>query len=143
LRSQAQVAGNLESNAQAQVISSGGCIQIIPADPQIIYVPRYDPRIVYVVRERRIYDEPCVSFGFGFRVGTWLREDCDWQERRIYVGEWGGDRPWWRQDRGGFDRIDYGRNRPGVFVRNVTNVTNVTNIRTSSQWERNTTKRGP
>ncbi|WP_233867500.1 DUF3300 domain-containing protein [Paraburkholderia adhaesiva] len=53
LRSRAKEAGNLKSNEQQQVIeepAAGGqtsIVRIEPANPQVIYVPAYDPAVVY------------------------------------------------------------------------------------------------
>ncbi|RQH05457.1 DUF3300 domain-containing protein [Paraburkholderia dinghuensis] len=53
LRSRAQEAGNLKSNEQQQVITepaaAGGTsiVRIEPTNPQVIYVPAYDPAVVY------------------------------------------------------------------------------------------------
>jgi len=56
LRSQAKAAGNLKSNQQQKVTeqaappgSSEGTtiIQIEPSDPQVVYVPAYNPTVVY------------------------------------------------------------------------------------------------
>ena len=48
LRRRAQKAGKLQSNAQQKVdIQNGNIIVIQPADPQVIYVPSYDPAMVY------------------------------------------------------------------------------------------------
>ncbi|RDK07671.1 DUF3300 domain-containing protein [Cupriavidus lacunae] len=56
LRSRAQQAGNLQSNEQQRVIVeqattteavSPTIVRIEPANPQVIYVPAYDPAIVY------------------------------------------------------------------------------------------------
>src|SRR4029077_21020548 len=47
LRSRAQAAGNLQSTPQQTVIDQGGIIDIEPAQPQYVYVPVYDPRVIY------------------------------------------------------------------------------------------------
>jgi hypothetical protein len=54
LRGRAQASGNLQSNEQQQVIvdpaPAGGqtsVVRIEPANPQVIYVPAYDPTVVY------------------------------------------------------------------------------------------------
>lgn len=47
LRLQAQKAGNLSSNEQQTVVTQGDSIVIQPAQPQIIYVPAYNPTVVY------------------------------------------------------------------------------------------------
>ena len=47
LRAQAQKAGNLSSNAQQNVSTEGQTIIIAPAQPNVIYVPAYNPTVVY------------------------------------------------------------------------------------------------
>ncbi len=47
LRAQAQRAGNLKSNEQQTVVTQGDSIVIQPAQPQVIYVPAYNPTVVY------------------------------------------------------------------------------------------------
>lgn len=47
LRAQAQQAGSLKSTPQQTVSSEQGAIVIQPADPQVIYVPAYNPTVVY------------------------------------------------------------------------------------------------
>jgi hypothetical protein len=47
LREKAQAAGNLQSNAQQNVTMQDRTIIIEPAQPQIVYVPTYNPTIVY------------------------------------------------------------------------------------------------
>lgn len=47
LRVQAQKAGNLKSNTQQTVTSQGQTIIVEPAQPNVIYVPAYNPSVVY------------------------------------------------------------------------------------------------
>jgi hypothetical protein len=47
LRVQAQKAGNLSSNEQQRVITQGQIVIIEPAQPSVIYVPAYNPTVVY------------------------------------------------------------------------------------------------
>jgi hypothetical protein len=47
LRSKAQAAGYLQSNPQQTVALDNNAITIMPASPQIVYVPTYDPSFVY------------------------------------------------------------------------------------------------
>jgi len=47
MRAQAQAAGTLQSNAQQKVVTQGQTIVIQPADPQVIYVPQYNPTSAY------------------------------------------------------------------------------------------------
>src|ERR1700682_6102569 len=47
LRSRAQAAGNLHSTPQETVMNQGGFIDIEPSQPEYVYVPVYDPRVIY------------------------------------------------------------------------------------------------
>ena len=47
LRRQAQQAGNLKSSPQQNVVTQGQTIVIEPAQPSVIYVPAYNPTVVY------------------------------------------------------------------------------------------------
>lgn len=47
LRQKAQQAGNLKSTPQQTVTDQGSNVVIQPADPQVVYVPDYDPELVY------------------------------------------------------------------------------------------------
>jgi hypothetical protein len=96
LRAQAQAMGNLLSTPQQTVVVDEGAIEIVPAAPQMIYVPVYQPEVVYVQRPPapgRFY----VSFGAGLVVGAWLNHDCDWHAHEVIV--WHQDHPrpadWW------------------------------------------------
>lgn len=95
LRGRALALGNLQTTPQQTVINQNGLIEIIPANPQIIYVPAYQPQYVY-------YQPPprpgfYVSFSIGLPIGIWLNHDFDWHDRRIIY--WGHDHPrpvnWW------------------------------------------------
>jgi hypothetical protein len=107
LREMAREQGNLQSTQQQTVITEGNNIRIVPAQPQVIYVPSYDPEIIYY--------RPAVyvgaysgfwSFGVGFPIGAWLSYDCDWYGRRVYYDGWRGDG--WRV-----------RSYPYIFVNTV------------------------
>lgn len=47
LRQRAYAAGNLRSNEQIRVEPQGQIIAIEPSSPQVVYVPYYDPTVVY------------------------------------------------------------------------------------------------
>jgi hypothetical protein len=96
LRADAQAAGNLESNADMQVVDDGGEIEIWPAQPQFIYVPDYDPGMVYIQRVG-------FNYGPGFPIGAWLNVDFNWRAHQIFYHGWNGSQGW------------IGRSRP--FVR--------------------------
>jgi hypothetical protein len=78
------------------VINDGGDIEIVPADPQVIYVPVYQPDQVYY---QTCYGTPFITFGIGFAIGGWLDFDFDWGHHNLIV--WGRDHPrpanWWHE----------------------------------------------
>ncbi len=47
LRQKAYAAGNLKASPQQKVVVAGDAIEIQPADPAVVYVPRYNPVVVY------------------------------------------------------------------------------------------------
>jgi hypothetical protein len=95
LRAQAQSLGNLQNTPQENIVTDNGEIEILPADPQIIYVPVYQPDLVYY--QRWSHGSPFISFGVGFSLGAWLNLDFDWHNHHLI--EWGRDHPrpgdWW------------------------------------------------
>jgi len=100
MRARAKSAGNLKSNDQVKVVTEGQTIIVEPAEPEVVYVPAYDPWIVYgapVVVWPGWYPYPGlyvagpgVSFGVGFAVGlfagfAWGSHGwgCDWGHRTV------------------------------------------------------------
>jgi hypothetical protein len=112
LRAMARSQGNLDSTPQQQVIDDGGYVQIIPAQPQYIYVPVYDPTVIFF---RRASFGVGIVFGTAFLIGVWLNRDCDWRGRRIFYTGWQG---------GGW----IGRSRPYIHVTNIYVSNRYTNI---------------
>ncbi|MGA2403890.1 MAG: DUF3300 domain-containing protein, partial [Syntrophobacteraceae bacterium] len=47
MRAKAYARGNLKSTEQQNVVVSGEDIAIQPVDPEVVYVPYYDPTVVY------------------------------------------------------------------------------------------------
>ena len=47
-RAKAQTAGNLKSDDKQLIVEENNTIQIVPADPEVIYVPQYQPSTVVV-----------------------------------------------------------------------------------------------
>jgi|SRR5580658_9337437 hypothetical protein len=86
LRAKARAAGTLTSTPQQQVEVEGDDIAIVPAQQDTMYVPAYDPDVVYDVPEG--YDGPFITFGVGFPVGVWLGYQCNWDAFGIWVGPW-------------------------------------------------------
>jgi len=94
LRAQARAAGNLIDTPQQRIVEEEDSIRIVPAEAEVIYVPQYDPGVVYV-QPYAPHVGPAVTFGIGFAVGSWLNYDCDWPRRRVCVGNWN---PRWKHD---------------------------------------------
>jgi hypothetical protein len=117
LRQSAMNFGNLQSTPQQQVVNDGGDIEIVPADPQVIYVPVYQPTQVYY---QTCYGTPFISFGIGFAIGSWLNCDFDWHNHNIIV--WNHDHPrpvnWWHEPAHqrdfGHTTVWHPENRPGA-----------------------------
>lgn len=101
LRSRAYAAGTLRSTPQQQVVFEAQGILILPAQPDVIYIPYYDPTIVYVAP--RVYSSysytPDTYFNYsaGLASGWWLSYGLDWGSRSV----WSVDRPhrerYWRE----------------------------------------------
>jgi hypothetical protein len=92
LRWQARDIGNLESNNNQQVIIDGENIEIIPAQPEYMYVPQYDDSVVYE-EEWAQGSPPFITYGFGLAIGGWLSMDFDWRNHHIIYHGW--NRPGW------------------------------------------------
>jgi hypothetical protein len=117
LRTAASNFGNLQSTPQQQVVNDGGDIEIVPADPQVIYVPVYQPDQVYY---QSGYGSPYITFGIGFPIGLWLDYDFDWGNYNLIVWGYGHPRPsnWWhessRQRDTGHATVWRSNNHPGA-----------------------------
>ena len=101
LRRMANAQGNLETTAQQRVVVEQEMIKIIPAEPKVIYVPTYDPAVVYFRPIYVAHAHPAYwSWGVGYPIGVWLTYDFDWYSHRIYYHGWHGpswvfvSRPW-------------------------------------------------
>jgi len=92
LRWQARDTGNLVSNNQQEVVIVGDYIEVYPAQPQYVYVPSYDPSVVYY---ERYYpgSDPFITFGAGLMIGSWLTMDFDWGNHHVIYHGW--NRPGW------------------------------------------------
>ena len=79
MRKQARKAGHLNSNEQENVTTQGNTLVIEPAVPDVVYVPAYDPWLVYGYPMVAypgwypvpgiFYDGPGLFFGDGFGIG--------------------------------------------------------------------------
>ena len=136
LRARAEQAGKLASTPQQRVVNTndGGrpVIEIVPASPEVIYVPQYDPAYiwgppVYFGYPHWYYPQPGIAFVgggfFGFGVGISMGT--------YFGGGWGGWGGWgWHPGWG--NRTVIVNN---TFIhRNNFNTTNITNVHGSSAW---------
>ena len=138
MRQRAQQAGNLKSTPQQAVTDEDSTISIEPVDPEVVYVPAYDPWLVYggpIVAWPDWYaypglwfDGPYLSFGVGFGIGYlggygwgWSRWGYDWRghaalyNRGAYVSR---STTFYNRTnfyRGGFEHGGFDGARSGVF----------------------------
>ena len=102
LRRRAQAAGSLRSDDRVTVVESGSRLLLQPFDPRVVYVPYYDPLVVYgswwwpaspPVYWRPwpgYYAQPAYASGFywGPPVGVsagFFFGDIDWRQRHVRV----------------------------------------------------------
>jgi hypothetical protein len=111
LRARAWAAGTLSSTPQQQVYSDDGAIDILPAQADELYVPAYDPDVMYPDEPYYGFNGPFMYFGSPFPAGIWLDYAFDWHRHRV----WSGCRDGWR-DHGGWraPRFDAGQAPAGA-----------------------------
>jgi Protein of unknown function (DUF3300) len=88
MRKRAQQAGNLQSNSQQSVSTSGQTIVIQPAAPDVVYVPQFDPWLVYGAPigifpgwypyPGLFFDGPGIAFGLGIGIGLFAGFGWGW-----------------------------------------------------------------
>lgn len=94
MRAKAQAAGNLRNTPQETVSEANGAIAIEPANPEVVYVPVYDPWAVWgypvVMYPGYYWAAPpgifwgglAIGFGIGIGIGWWGHWGWGW-------GHWG------------------------------------------------------
>ena len=97
MRQKAQQAGNLKDTSQQTVETQGSNIVIQPADPDVVYVPAYDPWAIYgypIAPWPFWYNYPGIwfggpylSFGLGFGIGFYGGYGWGWHN---WGANWGG-----------------------------------------------------
>jgi uncharacterized membrane protein YgcG len=100
MRQRAQQAGNLQSTQQEAVTTDGQTISIEPTDPEVVYVPEYDPWDVYGAAlpyypgwfgvPGLYVDGPGIAFGLGIGIGVfggfgwgWHHWGTDWHHHDV------------------------------------------------------------
>lgn len=104
LRRRAQAAGALVNSQQQQVIVYQNTIEIVPQQPDEIYVPLYDPEVVYVQQPGGFYSGSYFAWSSPYPAGIWLTFDFDWRRHAVWHGDWYDYR---RQHGGWAHPIDY------------------------------------
>lgn len=133
MRAKAKSAGNLKSTSQQNVKEDNGQIDIEPASPDVVYVPAYDPWLVYgypiapwpywVGVPGIWWGGPGIYFGIGWPIAPffgfgwgWGAWGVDWYHHGIYYNH----APYFARGPAFFDRRGYygGRQdfgRPGGY----------------------------
>jgi hypothetical protein len=99
LRELARADGTLTDTPQQVVITSSSYVEIEPAQPNVIYVPIYDPGIVFVDQPYYGYGGPFFAYGPPYEAGIWLTFGCNWRGGGVLVvdeGYWRGGGGGWR-----------------------------------------------
>jgi hypothetical protein len=87
LRRRAQASGYLQSNPQQQVYEQGQAIAVYPVQPQVVYVPYYDPYVVYGpwswAAYRPVYWRPWFARPAVFVSTHFFVSSVDWRRRHV------------------------------------------------------------
>ncbi len=112
LRRKAREAGTLQDNARERVVDDSATVFIEPAEPDVFYVPSYDPRVVYGPwwwpdYPPYVWGWPYfgywdfvvggIAFGYGVHVGRdWHdhHEHPDWHDHNLHQGHQGSGGTW-------------------------------------------------
>lgn len=79
-RTSAVSAGNLQSTPQMSVGTEGSTVTIDSTEPDVVYVPDYNPDTVLTG------GAPLLTFGAGMAVGNWWHyQNCNWANGNIGV----------------------------------------------------------
>ena len=107
LRLQAQAAGNLKSTEQQVVRTDQQTIIIEPAQPTVVYVPSYNPTVVYGAWPYPAYPPVYLPPPPGYVFGTALVSGIAFAAGVAVVGSlWGWARPGWG---GGYVNVNVNR----------------------------------
>jgi hypothetical protein len=91
--------GYLRTNPQI-VVNGGPYIEILPANPNFIVVPYYDPLIVYAPPRPGFFVGGAIGFRFGIAIGPafrpwgWGVNRFAWGDHRVFINNARWDRTW-------------------------------------------------
>lgn len=84
LRAKAKASGVLQTTKEQTVVVESNTIVIAPSQPQVVYVPQYNPQVIYVDNDDdddvavAAVSGAAIGFAAGMAMGAWLDNDCDW-----------------------------------------------------------------
>jgi hypothetical protein len=111
LRREAQQYGYLQSGPQMQVVDAGGYIDILPVGGYI-YVPVYDPYVVFARPRPGFFVGGAIHFGGGFRWTAGYNR-FDWRRHEVFVNQrvWTPPARTYGAPRNSFDERRFDNNR--------------------------------
>jgi len=132
LRKLAQNSGNLQSNEQQVVRSEAQAIVIEPAQPQVIYVPAYNPTVVYGAWPYPAYPPYYYPGVAAWYPGTALVRGLAWGVGFAAAGAMFGGWNWGHHD------VNVNVNRATSINRNFTR----NNVGSGNRWQHDAQHRG-
>jgi uncharacterized membrane protein YgcG len=128
MRKKAQRAGNLDSTPQENIYDQNGQVVIDPAQPNVVYVPTYNPWAAYgypiapwpgwVDVPGIWWGGPGISFGIGFPISPyvgfgwgWNSWGMDWYHQQMFFNR----EPYFARGPAFFDRGGYYGGNPGFY----------------------------
>jgi hypothetical protein len=103
LRDNAVTTGSIKSDDKIQVVHQGSNVVIQPTDPDNVYIPQYDPAMLYEPARPPVpigyyprvypnYYHPVAPYFAGFVTGAAFAAVVDWDHWGVWGGRWdGGD----------------------------------------------------
>jgi len=156
MRAKAQQAGSLQTTPQQNVVVTNTVVenvtntvvQIVPAQPEVVYAPTYNPATVYAPPPPgQTLAASALSFGVGMAAGAAINNNCDWNSGGVYVGPRGGV----AYGGGGYHGdVDVNRNvnvnqnvniNRNANVNQNANVNRTANANNSQKWQPDPSKR--
>ena len=105
MRKRAVDYGYLQSNAQDRVVVAGpGDIEVVPVNPGYVYVPYYNPAVVFAAPRPGFYAGVGITFGPGIYIGAfspfgWAGPVLGWRTHEILIDHRPWVRTWANRDR--------------------------------------------
>jgi hypothetical protein len=96
MRRKARDYGYLQSNNYERVVSDGGYIRILPIEPGLMYVPYYDPLVVFArpAISGAIRFGPGITIGAAFAPWGWVSPGFLWPSSAIIIDRHPWERVW-------------------------------------------------